>query len=131
FQTYEAREGVTLAGTEQASMPLIRFSEQLLASAVGSSSSRLILSLLFQRNDRSSRDALRLLDDASEALQQNRDLLQTALDQMEEGITVFDKDLRLICWNRQYRTLFGLPDQMGQVGVSMAEILRDLAERGE
>ena len=131
FQTYEEREDVKLAGTEQASMPLIRFSEQLLASAVGSSSSRLILSLLFQRNDRTSRDALRLLDDASEALQQNRDLLQTALDQMEEGITVFDKDLRLICWNRQYRMLFGLPDQMGQVGVSVAEILSDLVERGE
>jgi Na+/proline symporter/signal transduction histidine kinase/CheY-like chemotaxis protein len=131
FQTYQEREGVRLTGTEQASMSLIRFSEQLLASAVGSSSSRLILSLLFQRNDRSSRDALRLLDDASEALQQNRDLLQTALDQMEEGITVFDKDLRLICWNRQYRSLFGLPDQMGQVGVSMAEFLHDLAERGE
>ncbi|MEX0956997.1 MAG: PAS domain-containing hybrid sensor histidine kinase/response regulator [Rhizobiaceae bacterium] len=131
FQTYQEREGMTLTGAEQASMPLIRFSEQLLASAVGSSSSRLVLSLLFQRNDHSSRDALRLLDDASEALQQNRDLLQTALDQMEEGITVFDKDLRLICWNRQYRTLFGLPDQMGQVGVSMDEFLDDLAARGE
>jgi Na+/proline symporter/signal transduction histidine kinase/CheY-like chemotaxis protein len=131
FQTYQEREGITLTGAEQASMPLIRFSEQLLASAVGSSSSRLVLSLLFQRNDHSSRDALRLLDDASEALQQNRDLLQTALDQMEEGITVFDKDLRLICWNRQYRTLFGLPDQMGQVGVSIDEFLHDLAARGE
>ena len=32
---------------------LIRFSEQLLASAVGSSSARLILSLLFQRHDKS------------------------------------------------------------------------------
>lgn len=131
FQTYGEREGVTLTGTEQASMSLIRFSEQLLASAVGSSSSRLVLSLLFQRNDHSARDALKLLDDASEALQQNRDLLQTALDQMEEGITVFDKDLRLICWNRKYRTLFGLPDQLGQVGVSMAEFLSDLSGRGE
>ncbi|MBO6540867.1 MAG: hybrid sensor histidine kinase/response regulator [Rhizobiaceae bacterium] len=131
FQSYEEKAGRPLTGTEQASMPVIRFSEQLLASAVGSSSSRLILSLMFQRNDRSTRDALRLLDDASEALQQNRDLLQTALDQMEEGITVFDKDLRLICWNRQYRILFGLPDQMGQVGISMAEFLSDLTERGE
>ena len=131
FQSYEEKEGVLLTGTEQASMAVIRFSEQLLASAVGSSSSRLILSLMFQRNDRSTRDALRLLDDASEALQQNRDLLQTALDQMEEGITVFDKDLRLICWNRQYRNLFGLPDQLGQVGISMAEFLRDLIDRGE
>ena len=84
-------------------MDVIRFSEQLLASAVGSSSARLILSLLFRRNDRESKDAFRLLDDATEALQHNRDLLQIALDQMEQGITVFDRDFRLICWNRQYR----------------------------
>ena len=112
-------------------MGLIRFSEQLLASAVGSASARLILSLLFQRHDKSSKDAFRLLDDATEALQQNRDLLQIALDQMEQGITVFDKDFRLTCWNRQYRALFSLPDEMGQVGVSLDRILRHLAERGD
>ncbi|TIO37688.1 MAG: hypothetical protein E5Y00_37650, partial [Mesorhizobium sp.] len=85
--------------------------------------------LLFRRNDRDSKDAFRLLDDATEALQHNRDLLQIALDQMEQGITVFDRDLRLICWNRQYRALFDLPDEMGQVGVSLDQILRHLAER--
>lgn len=131
FQTYQSNNGLILHGNEQASMDVIRFSEQLLASAVGSSSARLILSLLFRRNDRESKDAFRLLDDATEALQHNRDLLQTALDQMEQGITVFDKDLRLICWNRQYRMLFDLPDDLGQVGVSLDQILQHLARRGD
>ena len=88
FQTFEKREGRSLSRTALADLATIRFAEQLLASAVGSSSARLILSLLFQRNDQTSRNAFRLLDDASEALQQNRDLLQIALDQMEQGITV-------------------------------------------
>nr|WP_156315111.1 PAS domain-containing hybrid sensor histidine kinase/response regulator [Mesorhizobium japonicum] len=131
FQSFEKTNGASLHGKEQASMDVIRFSEQLLASAVGSSSARLILSLLFRRHDRESRDAFRLLDDATEALQHNRDLLQIALDQMEQGITVFDRDFRLICWNRQYRALFDLPDEMGQVGVSLDQILRHLAERGD
>lgn len=131
FQTFEAQEGRQLGGSEQADMALIRFSEQLLASAVGASSARLILSLLFQRNDKSAKDAFRLLDDASEALQHNRDLLQIALDQMEQGITVFDKDFRLTCWNRQFRVLFDLPDQLGQVGVPLTQILDDLVQRGE
>ncbi|MER8829097.1 PAS-domain containing protein [Mesorhizobium sp. M0938] len=131
FQTFEESSGAPLHGNEQASMDVIRFSEQLLASAVGSSSARLILSLLLRRNDRESKDAFRLLDDATEALQHNRDLLQIALDQMEQGITVFDRDFRLICWNRQYRALFDLPDEMGQVGVSLDRILRHLAERGD
>ena len=131
FQTFEETEGRRLTGSEAASMSVIRFSEQLLASAVGSSSARLILSLLFQRNDSASRDALRLLDDATEALQHNRDLLQIALDQMEQGITVFDRDFRLTCWNRQYRNLFDLPDELGQVGVSVSRILRFLSNRGD
>ena len=50
---------------------------------------------------------------------------------MEQGITVFDQDFRLTCWNRQYRALFDLPDEMGQVGVSLDQILRHLAERGD
>lgn len=131
FQSFEKSEGHALNGNEQASMAVMRFSEQLLASAVGSSSARLILSLLLQRNDSTSRDAFRLLDDATEALQHNRDLLQIALDQMEQGITVFDKDFRLTCWNRQYRALFDLPDEMGQVGVSLDQILRFLVARGD
>lgn len=131
FQSFEKSNGLSLYGNDQASMDVIRFAEQLLASAVGSSSARLILSLRFRRGDRESKDAFRLLDDATEALQHNRDLLQTALDQMEQGITVFDRDLGLICWNRQYRTLFDLPDEMGQVGISLDQILRYLAQRGD
>jgi Na+/proline symporter/signal transduction histidine kinase len=130
FQTFEGKNGA-LNGNEQAGMDVLRFSEQLLASAVGSSSARLILSLLVKRSDSESRDTFRLLDDATEALQHNRDLLQIALDQMEQGITVFDQDFRLTCWNRQYRTLFDLPDEMGQVGVSLYQILGDLARRGD
>lgn len=131
FETFEKQSGARIVGSEPANTALIRYSEQLLTSAVGSSSARLILSLLFQRNDKSSRDAFRLLDDASEALQQNRDLLQIALDQMAQGITVFDRDFRLTCWNRQYRALFDLPEELGQVGVSLSQILDLLVQRGD
>jgi Na+/proline symporter/signal transduction histidine kinase/CheY-like chemotaxis protein len=131
FQRFQISEGLMLTGSEPASMAVVRFSEQLLTSAVGTSSARLILSLLFQRNDTNNREAMRLLDDATEALHQNRDLLQTALDQMAEGVTVFDRDFGLTCWNRQFRTLFDLPDEMGQVGVSLHRVLNFLAERGD
>jgi PAS domain-containing protein len=84
---------------------VVRYAEQILASAVGSSSARLVLSLLFEKDGASSRETVQLLDDASEALQQNRDLLQMALNQMDQGISVFDKNLRLTNWNTQFRTL--------------------------
>ena len=89
----------------EADIHLLRFTEHLLASAIGAASSRLVLSLLLRRGDAGSQVALRLLDDASEALQYNRDLLQSALDQVRHGLSVFDNDMRLICWNRQFREL--------------------------
>jgi Na+/proline symporter/signal transduction histidine kinase len=131
FISFEKREGRAIIASAAADPTTIRFAEQLLASAVGSSSARLILSLLFQRNDQSSRNAYRLLDDASEALQQNRDLLQIALDQMEQGITVLDNSYRLTCWNRQFRRLFDLPDEFGQVGTPLSQIVEFLKERGD
>lgn len=131
FHAFAQEEGRQFAGGDQADTKIIRFSEQLLTSAVGTSSARLILSLLFKRRDTDSRDAIRLLDDASEALQHNRDLLQTALDQMEQGITVFDSDFRLTCWNKRFRDLFGLPDRMGTVGLPLTAIIDFLIERGD
>lgn len=131
FQAFEKREFRRLLGNAAADMAVIRFSEQLLGSAVGSSSARLVLSLLFQRNDASTRNAIKLLDDASTALQENRDLLQIALDQMDQGITVFDEDFRLTCWNGQFRALLNLPEELGRIGIALTEILAHLAQRGD
>ena len=115
----------------EADIHTLRFTEHLLSSAVGAASARLVLSLMLRRGDVGSQSALKLLDDASEALQYNRDLLQSALDQVRHGISVFDRDNRLICWNRQFRQLLELPAELGRVGVPLDHILRCCAERGD
>ncbi len=131
FAEYAASRNARHDPTAEADISWLRFSEHLLASAIGAASSRLVLSLLLRRGNMSGQSALRLLDDASEALQYNRDLLQSALDQVRHGLSVFDKDLNLICWNRQYRELLDLPADFGRVGVPLEQILRTLAERGD
>ena len=73
---------------------------------------------------------MKLIDDASAALQYNRDLLQHALDFARQGITVFDKDLRLICWNREFRELFDLPPERVTAGMPLEDLLRYNAQRG-
>jgi signal transduction histidine kinase len=112
-------------------MGMLRFAEQLLGSAIGSASARLVLSLLFERADDIPGDTARLLDEASEALQYNRDLLQTALGQMDQGITVFDNTNRLTVWNKRFRSLLELPEQVGQVGFPLESIISILVERGD
>lgn len=131
FEEFAAREGGLLEPAAEADAQLIRFAEHLLASAIGAASSRLVLSLLMQRRNVNSKAALKLLDDASAAIQYNRDLLQTSLDYMREGLCVFDRELRLICWNRQFREILRLPPEFGRVGVPLYDILHYNAAAGE
>jgi signal transduction histidine kinase len=131
FHTYETTAGRWLEPDAPVDMGLVRFSEQLLGSAIGSASSRLVLSLLFQKHDDSSAATARLLDEASEALQYNRDLLQTALGQMDQGLTVFDSGNRLTVWNTRFRELLGLPEAVGQVGFPLSEVIAIIKERGD
>ena len=131
FAEYAESSNAALSPNAEADIHLLRFTEHLLASAIGAASSRLVLSLLLRRSHAGSHSALRLLDDASEALQYNRDLLQSALDQVRHGLSVFDKDMKLICWNRQFRELLNLPPELGRVGASLDLILRTCAERGD
>jgi signal transduction histidine kinase/CheY-like chemotaxis protein len=78
----------------------------------------------------STQAALKLLDDANTAIQYNREILQTALDHVRQGIAVFDKDLLLICWNRQFGEILDLPPEVVRVGIRLDAILRLNATRG-
>ncbi|HCL64877.1 MAG TPA: hybrid sensor histidine kinase/response regulator [Rhizobium sp.] len=131
FKSYEQAAGRRLPDDSQADMAFIHFSEQLLGTAIGSSSARLVLSLILQKAEDTSADTAWLLDQASEALQYNQDMLQTALSQMDQGIAVFDSTSHLTIWNRRFRSLLNLPEHVGQVGFPLTEIIAILAERGD
>ena len=96
----------------EADFQLLRYAEHLLASAIGAASSRLVLSLLLRKRTVSTKAALKLLDDANAAIHYNREILQTALDHVRQGIAVFDKDLHLVCWNRQFGEILDLPPEL-------------------
>ena len=131
FQAFAENQGQEHLKNGPADTQILRFSEQLLASAIGAASSRLVLSLLLKKHEVSPTEAMQLLDDASEALQHNRDLLQTALDQVDQGISVFDANFRLSFWNRQFRKLLDLPADLGQAGTPLMTITRAVEERAD
>ncbi|MGH7112216.1 MAG: PAS-domain containing protein [Stellaceae bacterium] len=56
-------------------------------------------------------------------------LLQTTLESMGEGLSVFDRQGRLAAWNRRFCELLDLPTPT--LGVSLAEILTRQAVRGD
>jgi len=131
FAEFAASRGGELPRSGPADFALVRHTERLLAGAIGAPSARLVIALSLERRNLSLGGAMRLLDDASAAIQYNRDLLQATLENVRQGISVFDRELRLICWNRRFRDLMNLPPEFGRVGVTLPEIIRFNAERGE
>jgi Na+/proline symporter/signal transduction histidine kinase len=128
FDSYALTRGISMDPKAEADFQLLRYAEHLLASAIGAASSRLVLSLLLRKRTVSTKAALKLLDDANAAIHYNREILQTALDHVRQGIAVFDKDLHLVCWNRQFGEILALPPQLTRVGTGLAQILRFSAE---
>ncbi|KLK89942.1 histidine kinase [Microvirga vignae] len=130
FEGFSHSRGQNLEPRAEADIHLLRYAEHLLASAIGTASSRLALSLLLRRRTVSTEAALKLLDDASAAIQHSRDLLQHALNYAKQGITVIDRDLRLLAWNQAFIDLYDMPPNFVQVGIGMDRIVRYNAARG-
>ncbi|MEP6841348.1 MAG: PAS domain-containing hybrid sensor histidine kinase/response regulator, partial [Bradyrhizobium sp.] len=106
-----------------ADFELLQHAERLIASSIGAASSRLVMSLLLRKRTVSAKAALKLLDDSHAALHFNREILQTALNHVRQGIAVFDADLQLICSNRQFGEILALPPHLVQLGLPLQEIL--------
>jgi Na+/proline symporter/signal transduction histidine kinase len=131
FASFALTRRIDVEPQAEVDFQLLQYAEYLLASAIGAASSRLVLSLLLRKRNVSTKAALKLLDDANAAIHYNREILQTALDHVRQGIAVFDKELTLVCWNRQFGEIFDLPHGLTRVGTALAEILRHIAQHAE
>jgi len=61
-----------------------------------------------------------------------QEYLQTALDHLDDGFTVYDLDLRLVAWNRRFFDLVDFPiEEFGHVGKPFEDFIRFNALRGE
>jgi Na+/proline symporter/signal transduction histidine kinase len=126
FEAFAASHRVNLDPAASADFELLQHAEHLIASSIGAASSRLVMSLLLRKRTVSARAALKLLDDSHAALHFNREMLQTALNHVRQGIAVFNPDLQLICSNQQFGEILGLPPHLVQIGIPLREILEFL-----
>ncbi len=131
FERFAEDQGAPLDRRAPADGSTLRFAEHLLARAIGTASSRLVLSLLLERRDAPSTSAARLLDDASAAIQFNHDMLQSTLDHIQQGVCMLDGDLRLVGANDRFRGLLDLPPDLVEFGAPFGAVLDYLARRGD
>ncbi|UXI68413.1 hybrid sensor histidine kinase/response regulator [Tahibacter amnicola] len=131
FDDYAATSGKPLADQQSADRTLLQHTERLLASAIGSASARRMLTTALRGTGLDFSEAVALLDEASQELRFNRELLSTTMENISQGISVVDADMRLVAWNRRYLEMFGYPEGLVYVGRPIADLIRYNAERGE
>ena len=116
---------------QPADRALVQFTERLMASAIGAASARLTLTSALRGSGMELGEVVALLDEASQELRFNRQVLSTTLENISQGVSVVDADLRLIAWNRRYQDMLGYPDGMLYVGRPIADLIRWSAERAD
>jgi PAS domain S-box-containing protein len=131
FDDYAQSQGHSWQSEQLADRALMQFTERLLASAIGAASARLTLTSALRGSGMELGEVVSLLDEASQELRFNREVLSTTLENISQGVSVVDANMRLIAWNRRYQDMLGYPDGMLYVGRPIAELIRWNAERAE
>ncbi|MEQ5777925.1 PAS-domain containing protein [Thalassospira sp. NFXS8] len=130
FRTYLARRSDNAARDDLADIDAANFTEHLLSGAVGAASSRVVMALLLPDKAVSRRDAMELLDEASAAIKFNRDLLLNTLENISQGVGVFDHDLRLATWNHRFIDLLGIAPSDIQVTMPLSHLVETCRNTG-
>ena len=98
--------------------------ERELATVLGAASARLLLDAARREVGPSLETVAAIVGEASQDLRFNQRLLEAALQNMSQGISVVDADLRLVAWNRRYAEIFGFADELLKVGQPIADLSR-------
>lgn len=96
--------------------------ERELSAVLGAASTRLLFDAARREAGRDLETVVTIVGEASQALRFNQALLEAALENMSQGISVVDRNLRLMAWNRRYAELFGFPAELLQVGRPIADL---------
>lgn len=130
FVRFSYRKGKEFNPQDTASGDWIAHTERLLTGVLGASSTRVVVKAAIEGREMHVEDVVRIVGEASEVLQFNRTLLQGAIENITQGISVVDRSLRLVAWNNRYLKLFNYPEGLVQVGRPIADIIRHNAKAG-
>ena len=131
FAEYAASRGSPWEPGQLADRALVQHTERLLASALGAASARITLTSVLRGSGMELGEVVGLLDQTTNTLRFNREVLTSTLENIPHGVAVVDAEMRLVAWNARYQQLFDYPDGMLYVGRPVADMMRWNADRGE
>jgi PAS domain S-box-containing protein len=109
---------------------LLQHFERVLAGSIGASSARVVLTHALKRKGLEVDEVAELLDETSQELRFSRQLLQATMENVTQGISVVDSQMRIVAWNHRYLEMFGYPESMVYVGRPVADLILWNAEQG-
>lgn len=114
------RAARTLSGELSLQTALGR-TERMLSGTLGAASARVIVAASVRRGRLLPRSARAIIDEASEAIRYNYEILRNTLDHVGMGIAAFDREGRLEIFNDRFTSLLALDDDAVAVGAAPRE----------
>ncbi len=114
------RAARTLSGELSLQTALAR-TERMLSGTLGAASARVIVAASVRRGRLLTRSARAIIDEASEAIRYNYEILRNTLDHVGMGIAAFDREGRLEIFNDRFTALLALDDDAVAVGAAPHE----------
>ena len=104
---------------------LLLHAENTLASVMGSASAKLVISFALGGRDIAFDQVAKIVEDNStQQLEFSRSVLQGAIENTSEGISVIDGNLNLVAWNKQYLDIFNYPKDFIYIGCPISQLIR-------
>lgn len=131
FSEYEKRWGKVLSAETEVNRKLLSLVQTAIVSVIGAPSAQKVISETILGGEDYLEEATAIVDGAYTALRFNRNLLQTALENISQGISVVDEDLNIVVWNNHYLEIFDYPKNFIYVGKPIKDVLEYNARRGD
>ena len=130
WRQFEARYQQRLLPGDRAPGFVVDQVESVLARIIGATSAHQAMEQLESSQQLAYSDLAGMVSDASKLNTFNRELLQTTVESLLQGVSVVDKELRLVAWNSRYEEMFHYPERFLYVGCPIERVYRFNAERG-
>jgi len=131
LEQYQQLNHCTLNKQASPDESFLAFCERALGGVIGASSAKVLLDSALRGKKMDFTEIINFFDDTTQAMQFNMTALLTSLENMDQGISVIDKYLNLVAWNKRYAALYDYPDDLLAVGKPIEKLIRFNAARGE
>jgi Na+/proline symporter/signal transduction histidine kinase/CheY-like chemotaxis protein len=130
WRSFEERYQQRILPADRMPLFAVRACEAELAEVIGTASASRVIAELTESRQLDFAELASLVSDAGRQQTFNRELLETTIESMLQGVSVVDSELRLVAWNRRYESMFDYPERLLYVGLPIERLYRFNAERG-